>query len=51
MELQIQSNIPIIILCIIVISLSVLGFLEYKKLLIKLETYEKKYCRFDRKPF
>ena len=42
MELQVQSNLPVIILCILVISLCVLGYFEYKKMMIRFESIEKK---------
>ena len=41
-ELQVQSNLPIIILVVIIISLCVLAYLEYKKIMTKLDLLSKK---------
>ena len=49
MELQVQSNLPVIILCILVISLCVLGYFEYKKMMIRFESIDKKLSELSEK--
>jgi len=49
MELQVQSNLPVIILCILVISLCVLGYFEYKKMMIRFESIDKKLTELSEK--
>ena len=48
MELQVQSNLPVIILCLLVISLCV-GYFEYKKMMIRFESIDKKLSELSEK--